>query len=89
LCDVIVGVPSSFGLTRVTHLYYRSSFMFVTRRGRAVHVRSLDDSRLRRLRIGIEITGETMRTRRRRRRWRRGTSRITSAATWSTATTSG
>jgi mxaJ protein len=57
-CDVIVGVPSSFELTRVTRPYYRSSFMFVTRRGMVSRVRSLDDPRLRRLRIGIELTGD-------------------------------
>src|SRR4051812_22482401 len=57
-CDVIVGVPSSFELTRVTRPYYRSMFMFVTRRDRPARVRSLNDPRLRRLRIGIELTGE-------------------------------
>jgi len=58
VCDVIVGVPSSFEQTRVTRPYYRSSFMFVTRRDQPARVRSLDDPVLRKLRIGIELTGE-------------------------------
>lgn len=58
LCDVVIGVPTEFELTRVTRPYYRSSFMFVSRRDRHLGVRSLDEPRLRQLRIGIEITGQ-------------------------------
>jgi quinoprotein dehydrogenase-associated probable ABC transporter substrate-binding protein len=57
-CDVVIGVPSSFDLTRVTRPYYRSAYYFVSKRARGLHVRSLDDPRLRRLRVGIEITGD-------------------------------
>ena len=57
-CDVVVGVPSTFELARVTRPYYRSSFMFVSRHARRLGIRSLDDRRLRTLRIGIQITGE-------------------------------
>ena len=57
-CDVIMGVPSTFGMTAVTRPYYRSSYMFVSRRQRRLDVRSLDDPRLRRLSIGIQITGD-------------------------------
>ena len=57
-CDVVVGVPSSFDLARVTRPYYRSAYYFISKRARGLHVRSLDDPRLRRLRIGIEITGD-------------------------------
>ena len=56
-CDVVMGVPSSFDLARVTRPYYRSGYYFVSKRSRGLHVRSLDDPRLRTLRIGIEITG--------------------------------
>ena len=44
-------------MARVTRPYYRSSYVFVTRRDRRMRLRSLDDPRLRRLRIGIQITG--------------------------------
>jgi len=54
-CDVVMGLPSTFELARVTQPYYRSAYYFVSKRG--LHVRSLDDPQLRRLRVGIEITG--------------------------------
>jgi mxaJ protein len=57
-CDVVMGLPSSFELARVTRPYYRSAYYFVSDRSRGLHIRSLDDPRLRRLRVGIEITGD-------------------------------
>ena len=57
-CDVVIGVPSSFDLVRVTRPYYRSAYYFVSNRSRGLHIRSLDDPRLRRLRVGVEITGD-------------------------------
>jgi len=55
-CDVVMGVPAGFELAQPTRPYYRSTYVFVSRRG--ARVRSLDDPRLRRLRIGVEMTGE-------------------------------
>jgi mxaJ protein len=57
-CDVIVGVPAGFDPVATTKPYYESSYVFVSRRSRALAVRSLDDPRLKRLRIGIQITGD-------------------------------
>jgi mxaJ protein len=57
-CDVVMGVPSSLELARVTRPYYRSSFVFVSRRDRRLALTSLDDPRLRSLRIAIPITGD-------------------------------
>jgi mxaJ protein len=57
-CDVVVGVPSAFDAVRPTKPYYRSTYVFVSRRDRALHVRSLDDPRLKQLIIGIQITGD-------------------------------
>jgi len=57
-CDVVMGLPSSFDLARVTKPYYRSAYYFVSNRARGLHIRSLDDPQLRRLRVGIEITGD-------------------------------
>jgi ABC-type amino acid transport substrate-binding protein len=45
-------------MARVTRPYYRSSYVFVSRHDRALSLRSLDDPRLRSLRIAIPITGE-------------------------------
>jgi mxaJ protein len=57
-CDVIVGVPSSFELAMPTRPYYRSSYVFVTRRDRRLNVASLDDPRLRKLKIGVQMIGD-------------------------------
>jgi mxaJ protein len=57
-CDVIVGVPSSFELALTTRPYYRSTYVFVTRRDRRIDVTSLDDPRLRKLKIGVQIIGD-------------------------------
>jgi mxaJ protein len=56
-CDVIVGVPTNFDLALPTQPYYRSSYVFVTRRDRRLNVTSFDDPRLRRLKIGVQIIG--------------------------------
>jgi mxaJ protein len=57
-CDVIIGVPSSFELALTTRPYYRSSYVFVTRRDRRLQISSLDDPRLRKLKIGVQIIGD-------------------------------
>jgi mxaJ protein len=57
-CDVIIGVPSSFELALTTRPYYRSSYVFVTRRDRKLAIESLDDPRLRKLKIGVQIIGD-------------------------------
>jgi mxaJ protein len=57
-CDVIIGVPSSFELALTTRPYYRSSYVFVSRRDRALHLSSFDDPRLKRLRIGVQMIGD-------------------------------
>ena len=58
LCDVVMGVPGSFELTGVTRPYYRSTYVFVSRKDAGLAVRSLDDSVLRKLRIGVQIIGD-------------------------------
>ncbi len=57
-CDVVMGVPSSLELAHVTRPYYRSSYVFVSRHDRRLVLTSLDDPRLRSLRIAIPITGD-------------------------------
>lgn len=56
-CDVVMGVPASFELALPTRPYYRSSYVFVSRRDRHLALSSFDDPRLRQLRIGIQMTG--------------------------------
>ena len=56
-CDVAIGVPASFHLLTTTRPYYRSSYVFVSRADRHYAFRSLDDPRLRRVRIGLHFIG--------------------------------
>ena len=56
-CDVIMGVPAQAAMVAHTRPYYRSSYVFVTPRGRPA-IRSFDDPALRRLRIGIPLVGD-------------------------------
>jgi mxaJ protein len=56
-CDAVMGVPAGFELARTTHPYYRSTYVFVSRH-QVPPLRSFDDPRLKRLRIGVQITGE-------------------------------
>jgi mxaJ protein len=58
LCDVVLGMPSSLELALATRPYYRSTYVFVSRRDRRLRIRSFDDPALRRLRIGVQIIGD-------------------------------
>ena len=58
VCDVVIGVPTSYELTAHTAPYYRSTYVFVTRAGRHAPVRSFDDPALRQFRIGIHMMGD-------------------------------
>jgi mxaJ protein len=57
-CDLVMGVPSSFELALPTRPYYRSTYVFVTRRGSGVVVRSFDDPALREVRVGVHLIGD-------------------------------
>jgi mxaJ protein len=57
-CDVILGVPTSLELLATTKPYYTSTYVFVSTEARDLDVRSFDDPRLRRLRIGVQLVGD-------------------------------
>jgi mxaJ protein len=57
-CDFIPGVPASFERTLNTRPYYRSSYVFVTRARDMLDLQSLDDPRLRSLRVGVHLVGD-------------------------------
>jgi len=57
-CDIVMGVPSNFELALPTKPYYRSSYVFVSRKDKSVDIRSFDDPLLRKLRIGIQLVGD-------------------------------
>jgi mxaJ protein len=57
-CDVVLGLPAGTGPAATTVPYYHSTYVFVTRRARRLHVRSFDDPALRTLRIGVQLVGD-------------------------------
>jgi len=57
-CDVLIGAPVRYERVLATAPYYRSSYVFVSRRDRALRLRSFDDPILRRLRIGVQMIGD-------------------------------
>src|SRR5215203_3262606 len=57
-CDAVIGVPAQYGLLQPTRSYYRSSYAFVSRRDRHWRIDSFDAPVLKRLTIGIQITGD-------------------------------
>lgn len=58
LCDVVMGVPVNMKSVETTDSYYRSSYVFVSRRDRNLNISSFDDPRLRSLRIGVHVLSE-------------------------------
>jgi mxaJ protein len=57
-CDVLLGVPTEFELAQTTRPYYRSTYVFVSRSDRRLQLHSLDDERLRALKIGVQMIGD-------------------------------
>src|SRR3982751_4776739 len=55
--DLVLGVPVHFDMVLTTAPYYRSTYVFVTRRDRTLHVTSFDDSQLHKVKIGVELIG--------------------------------
>ena len=57
-CDLWPGIASSVDRLATSRPYYRSTYVFVTRAGDRLDGLTLDDSRLRRLRIGVQMVGD-------------------------------
>jgi mxaJ protein len=57
-CDLVIGVPAGYELVAPTRPYYRSTYVFVSRADRHLDISSLDDPRLKDLKIGVQITGD-------------------------------
>ena len=58
LCDLIIGMPSSSELALTTAPYYRSTYVFVSRKDRALNIHSFDDAALHKLKIGVQMVGD-------------------------------
>jgi quinoprotein dehydrogenase-associated probable ABC transporter substrate-binding protein len=57
ICDIWSGVASGAEMMTSTRPYYRSSYVFVTRADRGLHITSFDDPQLRELIIGVQMVG--------------------------------
>ena len=57
MCDAVMGVPARLEMARTTAPYYRSSYVFVTRRGSPEPV-SFDDPYLATATIGVHLIGD-------------------------------
>lgn len=54
-CDVAIQAPSGLDMAGVTEPYYRSGYVFVTRKDSGLDITSLADPRLKKLRIGVNL----------------------------------
>jgi quinoprotein dehydrogenase-associated probable ABC transporter substrate-binding protein len=57
-CDFWPGIGSNVEMVATSRPYYRSTYMFVTRAGDDLKGLTLDDPRLKRLRIGVQMIGD-------------------------------
>ena len=56
-CDVVIGMPARIDQVLTTEPYYTSTYVFLSAHGRYPHL-TLDDPRLRTLRIGVQMIGD-------------------------------
>jgi len=57
-CDVVIDVPAQYELVAASKPYYRSTYVIVTRRDQHLALTSLDDPRLKTLKIGVSVIGD-------------------------------
>jgi quinoprotein dehydrogenase-associated probable ABC transporter substrate-binding protein len=57
-CDVIMGMTTGAERVLTTRPYYRSTYVFVSRKDRNLKITSLDDPVLRTVKIGVQLVGD-------------------------------
>ncbi len=57
-CDLVVGTASGVEMLATTRPYYKSTYVFVSRHDRGLGIASLNDPRLKQLRIGVQLVGD-------------------------------
>lgn len=57
-CDLVVGISAGMEMLATTRPYYKSTYVFVSRRDRHLGIRSFDDPTLEHLRIGVQLIGD-------------------------------
>ena len=54
-CDVAIEAPAGLDMAGVTKPYFRSGYVFVTRKDRNLDIKSLADPRLKKMKIGVNL----------------------------------
>jgi mxaJ protein len=54
-CDLVIGVPIGFDPVATSKPYYRSTYYIVSRKDKNLGIMSLDDPRLKKLRVGVNL----------------------------------
>jgi mxaJ protein len=54
-CDIAIQAPSGLDIASVTKPYFRSGYVFVTRKDSGLDIKSLADPRLKKLKIGVNL----------------------------------
>ncbi len=57
-CDVVMGIPRGDEMVLTTEPYYHSTYVFVWRKDRHYDIRSFDDPRLKKLKVGMHVIGD-------------------------------
>ena len=57
-CDFWPGISSNVDMVATTRPYYRSTYVFVSRTSENLKGLTLDDPRLRRLKLGVQLVGD-------------------------------
>src|SRR3954469_11742113 len=57
-CDIVLGVPTGLEGALTTEPYYRSSYVFVTRKDGGLRLSGMDDVQLHAARIGVQLIGD-------------------------------
>jgi mxaJ protein len=57
-CDLLIGIPANYRPVLTTAPYYRSTYVFVSRRNNNLDVTSFNSPELHRLKIGVQVLEE-------------------------------
>lgn len=57
-CDLVMGMAAGVDILATTRPYYKSTYVFVSRRDRHAGIKSLDDPALKRMKIGVQLVGD-------------------------------
>src|SRR5690242_11137958 len=60
VCDVVAGIPAQSDAVLTTPPYYHAGYVFAYRPDRVPALRSYDDARLAKLRVGVPLVGNDM-----------------------------